>query len=144
LPRSSIPNARQALSTNVRLSVLPPRQPHQAVRTEDLTGQRHPRRARAIRSRPGQGPAAVPQPTEVPLAIRSAGAEAIPDARISIVGGEGVTLDLVGTGIECTSSGNGRTCSLGPMQPGDVLDVTLRLQGDRVQNTYIFIEAADS
>lgn len=141
---SSIPNPWQALSSNVSVSVLTAGQPNQPLRTEVLTVQVTPRIDLAIDPLPYQVTAALNQPTEVPLAIRSAGAEAIPDARISIVGGEGVTLDLVGTGIECTSSGNGRTCSLGPMQPGDVLDVTLRLQGDRVQNTYIFIEAADS
>lgn len=122
------------------VSVAAASQPSLPLRTVPLDITVSARTDLAIDPLPYEVIAAVGELVEVPVVFRSVGAAAMSNARVTVSGNNALELELIGENITCTDAGWLLDCSLGRLDPGTVVNATLRLRSNDVRRDYITIE----
>lgn len=127
------------------ISVTSASQGNTTLRTVPLPVQVTPRLDLAIDPLPYEVVAVVGQAVEIPVVIRSVGAQAMPDARLLLRGAsEDIVVELVWAGGTCTTTQYEYECALGTLAPGTVLNAVLRARSDVVGRTYLYVSDSPS
>lgn len=94
----------------------------------------------AIDGLPRERIALVGETVELPVTIRSVGAQPMPNAQIRFTHALNVATEFLAPGATCSEVGHELTCDLGTLANGDVVHATLKLTSQDVKRGYIGIE----